>query len=68
MRIIEAFRHYATTPNKPYPSREIFLENLTRKMAEIEFIGDIDALLRPGIEYDPAQAFELVCDQFISMI
>ena len=68
VKVMEAFRHYANTPNKPYPSREAFLENLSRKMTETEFISDMNALLRPDIEYDPVQAFESVYEQLISMI
>jgi predicted nucleotidyltransferase component of viral defense system len=67
-RVLDAFRYYTSTLGKPYPSRELFMENLVLKMKDDEFSSDIDALIRRGIEYDCYQAYELVCEQLISRI
>ena len=67
-RVVEAFRYYTSTPDKSYPSRETFTDNLSRKMNDIDFISDMNALLRPGTVYEPIQAFEIVCNQLINRI
>jgi hypothetical protein len=66
--VIDAFRAYISTPGKSGPSSEVYLDNLTLKMSDKEFVGDIDALIRPGIEYDPRKAFEIVRKQLIDRI
>ena len=66
--MVEAFRYYASAQDKPYPSREVFRENLTLKMDDTEFLGDIKALIREDINYDHQQAFDLVCKQLVNKI
>jgi predicted nucleotidyltransferase component of viral defense system len=67
-KVVEAFRAYAATLEKPCPSSDRYLENLALKMADDEFIGDIGALIRPGIEYHPHRAFEIVREELIARI
>ena len=67
-RVVEAFRYYAGTTDKPYPSSEELVENLTLKMEDPVFIGDINALIRDGIDYNPQEAYGLVCEQLLSKV
>ncbi|MDR1015495.1 MAG: hypothetical protein LBL86_11055 [Coriobacteriales bacterium] len=53
---------------QPHPSSEVYLGNLSLKMGDGEFVKDVDALIRPGIEYDPHRAFEIVHEQLINRI
>lgn len=68
LRVVKAFRYYASTPDKAYPSSEELLENLILKMEDEGFIGDVDALIRNGVDYNPKDAFELVCAQLLSKV
>ena len=43
--------------NKPPTARE-FEINMEDKMKDIEFTGDIEALLRPEIDYNQKEAYE----------
>lgn len=41
---------------------------MKEKLEDPDFSGDIFALLRPGIEYDQAKAYELVRTKLIEKI
>ena len=58
-QIIQCFKEYTTfaTGNRP-PSKKEFLLNIEEKEKDINFTGDLEALLRPGIEYNQEAAFE----------
>ena len=38
---------------------------MEEKMTDDEFTGDLKALLRPDIEYQPEEAYQLICNTFI---
>ncbi len=38
---------------------------MQEKMSDLEFTGDVQSLLRPGIEFDAEEAYKLVYDTFI---
>lgn len=58
-RIIHCFNEYITfaTGNRP-PSKKEFLLNIEEKENDPNFTGDMEALLRPEINYDQRAAFE----------
>lgn len=58
-QIISCFNEYISfsTGNKP-PSQKEFLLNIEEKEQDPNFTGDMEALLRPEIEYNQAAAFE----------
>lgn len=57
--IIYCFKEYTTfvTGNRP-PSQKEFLLNIEEKEKDSDFTGDMEALLRPEIEYNQKAAFE----------
>ena len=57
--IITSFKKYIefATGNRP-PSQKEFLMNIEEKQNDLDFIGDMEALLRPEIGYDQTSAFE----------
>ncbi|MEX2371086.1 MAG: nucleotidyl transferase AbiEii/AbiGii toxin family protein [Bacteroidales bacterium] len=57
--IIMCFRKYMefSTKKKP-PSKKEFLQNILAKENDPDFAGDIEAILRPDIEYDQEAAFK----------
>ncbi len=58
-QIIQCFKEYTTfaTGNRP-PSKKEFLLNIKEKENDVNFTGDMEALLRSGIEYNQEAAFE----------
>ncbi|MEM1407308.1 MAG: nucleotidyl transferase AbiEii/AbiGii toxin family protein [Bacteroidota bacterium] len=67
--IIECFRRYTSfsTENK-LPSQKEFLQNIESKENDPDFTGDMEALLRPEIEYNPHEAFEWLKKEVIEKI
>ena len=57
--IIRCFRRYMefATKKRP-PTQKEFLQNMEAKEYDPEFTGDLEALLRPEIEYNQQEAFE----------
>jgi len=48
--------------------RNLYLLNLDEKLDDPDFTGDMHALLRPGVEYDPLIALELIKAELIERI
>lgn len=67
--ILECFREYIVfaTEKKP-PSQKVFLQNIKAKENDPDFTGDMEALLRPEIEYNQQEAFEWLKDELIARI
>ncbi len=57
-QIISCFKEYIifATDNRP-PSKKEFLLNIKEKENDVNFIGDMEALLRFGVEYNQEVAF-----------
>lgn len=68
-QIIKCFKEYTTfsTGNRP-PSQKEFLMNIEEKEQDPNFIGDMEALLRTGIEYNQEQAFDWLKRELINKI
>ncbi len=68
-QIIECFQEYTTfaTGNRP-PSKKEFLLNINEKENDPNFTGDMEALLRSGIEYNPETAFKWLKNELIEKI
>ena len=65
---VQCFKQYITFSDKNAPTGTEYLTNLEEKMTNRLFLGDTEGILRPNIEYDPVQAFELVKSTFIMKI
>jgi len=67
--IIECFKEYTSfsTGKKP-PSKKEFLMNIEEKEQSPEFIGDMEALIRSGIEYNQEAAFVWLKNELIEKI
>ncbi len=66
-RIVAAFREYMELQGSPV-TRAMFERNLAAKVDDAQFNADMSALLRPGFEWRPAQAFEVVSGRLISLL
>lgn len=60
-------KHMAFSVDRP-PTQKQFLLNMDNKLQDPDFEGDIYALLRPGVEYDQARAYELIKTELIERI
>ena len=47
------------------PSYKQFVNNMQEKMVDPEFTGDMQSLLRPGILFNPHEAYQLINEIFI---
>ena len=66
--IIQCFNEYmAFSVGKP-PSQKEFLQNMEEKEKDLNFTGDMEALLRPEIKYDQEAAFEWLKSEIVSRI
>lgn len=67
--IIYCYKEYTTfsTGNKP-PSKKEFLLNIEEKEQDLNFTGDMEALLRPEIAYNQKAAFEWLKNELIAKI
>lgn len=65
-KIIICFREYTSfaTGKRP-PSKKEFLLNIEEKEVSAEFIGDMEALLRPEIKYNQSDAFNWLKKELI---
>jgi len=67
-KILECFHAYMQEEENKAPTAREFELNLEEKMQDEEFTGDITALLRPEIEYDQEEAFEVVYNTLIRYV
>ena len=67
--IIHCFMEYTTfaTGNRP-PSQKEFLMNIEEKEQDPNFTGDMEALLRAGVEYNQEEAFTWLKKEIIEKI
>ena len=67
--IVQCFKEYThfSTGKKP-PSQKEFLINLEEKEIDLDFIGDMEALLRPDVEYNQEAAMKWLKDELIERI
>ena len=66
--IIECFNEYMTFSVGKPPSKKEFLMNIEAKEKDSDFTGDMEALLRPEIEYEQEAAFEWLNNELIGNI
>jgi len=67
-KLIHVYKEYMTFSVDKPPTQKQFLRNMEEKLEDPDFSGDIYALLRPGIEYDQDEAYELVRTELIEKI
>lgn len=58
--LIDCYRKYMEFSVESPPSQREFMLNMEAKMIDPEFLGDTIALLRPGKEFDPVKAYEVI--------
>ena len=64
-KVLECYKKYMEFAVGKVPSYKQFVNNMEEKMSDPEFVGDLQALLRPGVRYDAQQAYPLIHQAFI---
>ena len=63
---LECFHRYIEFSDGKIPSKKDYLSNLEEKMKVPQFLKDMDDIIRPGVEYNPFKAFEVVNEMFLN--
>jgi len=66
--LIKCYREYMAYSVEKPPTQKQFLLNMEQKLKDPDFEGDIYALLRPGVQFDQARAYELIKNELIKKI
>lgn len=64
-KVMECYKKYMTFVVDKVPSYKQFVNNMQEKMADPEFTSDMQSLLRPGIVFNPHEAYQLIYEKFI---
>ena len=67
-QLIQCYNEYMAFVVDNPPSRRQFLQNVETKQNDRDFTGDMEGLLRPGIEYDQTQAFKWLKQDIIEKL
>ena len=58
-KVIAGFHEYMAREQKKVSS-SVFIQNMDEKMTDANFLGDIQAIIRPEIKYESKKAYELI--------
>ena len=64
-KVLLCYRKYMEFVVGKAPSYKQYVSNMQEKMSDTEFLGDMQSLIRSGIEYDTEAAYSLIYDTFI---
>jgi predicted nucleotidyltransferase component of viral defense system len=67
-QIIESFNEYMKFSTGHIPTRRQFEMNIEEKENDSDFTGDMEALLRSGVEYNQKEAFEWLKKELITKL
>jgi predicted nucleotidyltransferase component of viral defense system len=66
-KVIEGFHEYMAQEQKKISS-SVFIKNMDEKMQDTNFLGDIEALIRPEIKYESQRAYQLIKAELLEKI
>ncbi|MBN8687720.1 MAG: nucleotidyl transferase AbiEii/AbiGii toxin family protein [Chitinophagales bacterium] len=67
-KLLSCYKEYMQFVVDKLPSQKEFMLNMEEKMKDKEFTGDIQMILRPGIEYDNQKAYEFIKSELLEKI
>lgn len=67
-QVLICYRKYMEFTVDKVPSKKQFLQNMEDKMQDEEFLSDMRAIIRPGINYSPMEAWILVKEKLIDLL
>jgi predicted nucleotidyltransferase component of viral defense system len=66
--VIKCYREYISFSDGESPSKVVYLANMEEKMQEEIFLNDTQGLLRPSLDFNPQEAWELVKTELIDKL
>jgi predicted nucleotidyltransferase component of viral defense system len=66
--VVKCYRNYISFSDGESPSKAMYLANMEEKMQEEIFLNDTQGLLRPSLNFEALEAWEVVRDVFIERI
>jgi predicted nucleotidyltransferase component of viral defense system len=66
--IIRCYRRYIEFVVQQPPTHKQFILNMEEKMRDSDFLTDSELLLRPGIAFNPQEAYEIVKTRLIDKL
>jgi predicted nucleotidyltransferase component of viral defense system len=66
--VVKCYREYIRFSDGESPSQTVYLANMDEKMKEEIFLSDTRALLRPSLNFNPQEAYEIVKRELIEKI
>ncbi len=66
-RVVDAFKYYMNAEGNAINQKK-FIENAEKKITDMNFMGDTNGLLRPGIVYDIMEAYKKVKKEILEKI
>lgn len=64
-KVLHSYKKYMEFMVGKAPSYKQYVNNMEEKMHDEEFLGDMQSLIRPGIDFNPKEAYSLIFDTFI---
>lgn len=64
-KVMECYKRYMGFVVKRVPLYKEYVQNIQMKMADDEFLTDMNPLLRPDVIFNPEEAYRLVYDRLI---
>ena len=64
-KVLQCYRMYMEFVVDKVPTYKQFVNNMQEKMEDPEFTNDMQSLLRPGIAFNPNDAYPLINETFI---
>jgi predicted nucleotidyltransferase component of viral defense system len=66
--VVKCYRNYISFSDGESPSKAVYLANMEEKMQEEIFLNDTQGLLRPSLDFEPEEAWEIVREKLIEKI
>jgi predicted nucleotidyltransferase component of viral defense system len=67
-KLLKCYRAYMDFDVEHPPTQKIFIANMEEKMKDKDFTGDINVILRPGVEYDNTNAYKFIKKEILEKL
>lgn len=64
-KVMTAYERYLSFTASHLPTYKEFVLNMEEKLQDDEFLSDTDMILNPGLEYNPAEAWQMVHNELV---
>lgn len=66
--ILHCWRHYMSLDGHQPPTKKSFCENMDLKMKSTDYLNDMTDLLRPGVAFNPQEAYQNICNMILNQL